>query len=182
MRIIFFFEKAVFESSYGSDYALTPKQNTSGGKHKFYVYPIDPKTGYPISKGEDKTFELTIWEKPTGVKILKPDQSECDKDSDGKYILKIKRNSQQTNWTVKMTPEYTKQYEFEYKIDGNTNKDGNYYTYLTNWAASSLGGNSFTVNTRDIGFLYGDRENTVTFTSKKTNKFTTKLYVTVMKN
>lgn len=180
-----FFEKAVFDSSdysASSDYELNPKQNTIGVKHKFYVYPIDPKTGNPISKGEDKTFELTIWEKPTGVKILKPDQSECDKDSDGKYILKIKRNSQQTNWTVKMTPEYAKQYEFEYKIDGNKNKDGNYYTYLTDWAGAPWGGNSFTVNTRDIGFLYGDRENTVTFTSKPNKKFTVKLYVTVMKN
>ena len=177
-----FFEKAVFESSYGSDYELNPKQSTSGGKHKFYVYPIDPKTGYPISKGEDKTFELTIWEKPTGVKILKPDQSECDKDSNGKYILKIKRNSQQTNWTVKITPEDAKQYEFEYKIEGDKNKDGNYYTYLTDWAGAPWGGNSFTVNTRDIGFLYGDRENTVTFTSKPNKKFTVKLYVTVMKN
>ena len=177
-----FFEKAVFESSYGSDYELNPKQSTSGGKHKFYVYPIDPKTGYPISKGEDKTFELTIWEKPTGVKILKPDQSECDKDSNGKYILKIMRNSQQTNWTVKITPEDAKQYEFEYKIEGDKNKDGNYYTYLTDWAGAPWGGNSFTVNTRDIGFLYGDRENTVTFTSKPNKKFTVKLYVTVMKN
>ena len=177
-----FFEKAVFESSYGSDYELNPKGNTSGDKHKFYVYPIDPKTGYPISKGEDKTFELTIWEKPTGVKILKPDQSECDKDSNGKYILKIMRNSQQTNWTVKITPEDAKQYEFEYKIEGDKNKDGNYYTYLTDWAGAPWGGNSFTVNTRDIGFLYGDRKNTVTFTSKPNKKFTVKLYVTVMKN
>ena len=181
-----FFEKAVFDSSdysAGSGYELNPKQNTIGVKHKFYVYPIDPKTGNPISKGEDKTFELTIWEKPTGVKILKPDGSECDKDSDGsKYILKIKRNSQQTNWTVKMTPEYAKQYEFEYKIEGDKNKDGNYYTYLTDWAGAPWGGNSFTVNTRDIGFLYGDRENTVTFTSKPNKKFTVKLYVTVMKN
>ena len=177
-----FFEKAVFESSYGSDYELNPKQSTNGGKHKFYVYPIDPKTGNPISKGEDKTFELTIWEKPTGVKILKPDQSECDKDSNGKYILKIMRNSQQTNWTVKITPEDAKQYEFEYKIEGDKNKDGNYYTYLTDWAGAPWGGNSFTVNTRDIGFLYGDRENTVTFTSKPNKKFTVKLYVTVMKN
>lgn len=177
-----FFEKAVFESSYGSDYELNPKQNTSGDKHKFYVYPIDPKTGNPISKGEDKTFELTIWEKPTGVKILKPDHSECDKDSDGKYILKIKRNSQQTNWTVKMTPEYAKQYEFDSKIEGNTNIAGEYYTYLTDWAAESLGGNSFTVNTRNIGAFSGDKENTVTFTSKPNKKFTVKLYVTVMKN
>ena len=147
------------------------------------MYPIDPKTGNPISKGEDKTFELTIWEKPTGVKILKPDGSECDKDSDGnKYILKIKRNSQQTNWTVKMTPEYAKQYEFDSKIEGNTNIDGNYYTYLTDWAAAPWGGNSFTVNTRNIGFAHGDRENTVTFTSKPNKKFTVKLYVTVMKN
>lgn len=177
-----FFEKAVFESSYGSDYDLNPKGNTIGVKHKFYVYPIDPKTGNPISKGEDKTFELTIWEKPTGVKILKPDQSECDKDSDGKYILKIMRNSQQTNWTVKMTPEYAKQYEFDSKIEGNTNIDGNYYTYLTDWAAESLGGNSFTVNTRNIGAFSGDKKNTVTFTSKPNKKFTVKLYVTVMKN
>ena len=177
-----FFEKAVFESSYGSDYELNPKQSTSGGKHKFYVYPIDPKTGYPISKGEDKTFELTIWEKPTGVKILKPDHSECDKDSDGKYILNIKRNSQQTNWTVKMTPEYAKQYEFDSKIEGNTNIDGNYYTYLTDWAAASLGGNSFTVNTHNIGGLKGNQKNTITFTSKPNKKFTVKLYVTVMKN
>ena len=180
-----FFEKAVFDSSdysAGSDYELNPKQSTSGDKHKFYVYPIDPKTGNPISKGEDKTFELTIWEKPTGVKILKPDGSECDKDSNGKYILKIKRNSQQTNWTVKMTPEYAKQYEFEYKIEGDKNKDGNHYTYLTDWAGASLDGNSFTVNTRDIGFIYGDKKNTVTFTSKPNKKFTVKLYVTVMKN
>ena len=178
-----FFEKAVFESSYGSDYELNPKQSTSGGKHKFYVYPIDPKTGYPISKGEDKTFELTIWEKPTGVKILKPDGSECDKDSDGnKYILKIKRNSQQTNWTVKMTPEYAKQYEFEYKIEGNTNIAGEYYTDLTDWEAAPWGGNRFTVKTRDIGGFKGNQENTVTFTSKPNKKFTVKLYVTVMKN
>lgn len=180
-----FFEKAVFDSSdysAGSGYELNPKQNTIGVKHKFYVYPIDPKTGNPISKGEDKTFELTIWEKPTGVKILKPDQSECDKDSDGKYILKIMRNSQQTNWTVKMTPEYAKQYEFDSKIEGNTNIDGNYYTYLTDWAAESLGGNSFTVNTRNIGAFSGDKKNTVTFTSKPNKKFTVKLYVTVMKN
>lgn len=180
-----FFEKAVFDSSdysAGSGYELNPKQNTIGVKHKFYVYPIDPKTGNPISKGEDKTFELTIWEKPTGVKILKPDHSECDKDSDGKYILKIMRNSQQTNWTVKMTPEYAKQYEFDSKIEGNTNIDGNYYTYLTDWAAESLGGNSFTVNTRNIGAFSGDKKNTVTFTSKPNKKFTVKLYVTVMKN
>ena len=180
-----FFEKAVFDSSdysASSDYELNPKQSTSGGKHKFYVYPIDPKTGYPISKGEDKTFELTIWEKPTGVKILKPDGSECDKDSNGKYILKIKRNSQQTNWTVKMTPEDAKQYEFEYKIDGNTNIAGEYYTDLADWAIASLGGNSFTVKTRDIGTFSGDKKNTVTFTSKPNKKFTVKLYVTVMKN
>lgn len=179
-----FFEKAVFDSSdysASSDYELNPKQNTSGDKHKFYVYPIDPKTGYPISKGEDKTFELTIWEKPTGVKILKPDQSECDKDSDGKYILKIMRNSQQTNWTVKITPEDAKQYEFEYKIEGDTT-GGNYYTYLTDWAGAPWGGNSFTVNTRNIGGFKGNQENTVTFTSKPNKKFTVKLYVTVMKN
>lgn len=177
-----FFEQAVFESSYGSDYDLNPKQSTSGDKHKFYVYPIDPKTGYPISKGEDKTFELTIWEKPTGVKILKPDGSECDKDSNGKYILNIKRNSQQTNWTVKITPEDAKQYEFEYKIEGDKNIAGDYYTYLTDWEALPRGGNSFTVNTRNIGFAHGDKENTVTFTSKPNKKFTVKLYVTVIKN
>lgn len=180
-----FFEKAVFDSSdysAGSDYELNPKQSTSGDKHKFYVYPIDPKTGNPISKGEDKTFELTIWEKPTGVKILKPDGSECDKDSNGKYILKIKSNSQQPKWTVKMTPEDAKQYEFEYKIEGNTNIAGDYYTDLTDWAAASLGGNSFTVNTRNIGTFSGDKKNTVTFTSKPNKKFTVKLYVTVMKN
>ena len=179
-----FFEKAVFDSSdysASSGYELKPKYHTSGSKKTFYIRPIDPKTGNPV-RNKYKTFELTIWEKPTGVKILKPDHSECDKDSDGKYILKIMRNSQQTNWTVKMTPEYAKQYEFEYKIDGNKNKDGNYYTYLTDWAGAPWGGNSFTVNTRDIGFLYGDRENTVTFTSKPNKKFTVKLYVTVMKN
>ncbi len=180
-----FFEKAVFDSSdysAGSDYELNPKQSTSGDKHKFYVYPIDPKTGNPISKGEDKTFELTIWEKPTGVKILKPDGSECDKDSNGKYILKIKRNSQQTKWTVKMTPEDAKQYEFEYKIEGDKNIAGEYYTDLTDWEAAPWGGNRFTVKTRDIGGFKGNQENTVTFTSKTPNKFTTKLYVTVMKN
>ena len=180
-----FFEKAVFDSSdysAGSGYELNPKQNTIGVKHKFYVYPIDPKTGNPISKGEDKTFELTIWEKPTGVKILKPDGSECDKDSNGKYILKIKRNSQQTKWTVKMTPEDAKQYEFEYKIEGDKNIAGEYYTDLTDWEAAPWGGNRFTVKTRDIGGFKGNQENTVTFTSKPNKKFTVKLYVTVMKN
>ena len=179
-----FFEKAVFDSSdysASSGYELKPKYHTSGSKKTFYIRPIDPKTGNPV-RNKYKTFELTIWEKPTGVKILKPDHSECDKDSNGKYILNIKRNSQQTNWTVKMTPEYAKQYEFDSKIEGNTNIDGNYYTYLTDWAAASLGGNSFTVNTHNIGGLKGNQKNTITFTSKPNKKFTVKLYVTVMKN
>ena len=81
-----------------------------------------------------------------------------------------------------MTPEYAKQYEFDSKIEGNTNIDGNYYTYLTDWAAASLGGNSFTVNTHNIGGLKGNQKNTITFTSKPNKKFTVKLYVTVMKN
>ena len=81
-----------------------------------------------------------------------------------------------------MTPEDAKQYEFEYKIEGDKNIAGEYYTDLTDWEAAPWGGNRFTVKTRDIGGFKGNQENTVTFTSKPNKKFTVKLYVTVMKN
>ena len=46
-----------------------PKNHTSSKHVKFYVWPIDPKTEKPFTKGTGNDFDFRIWAKPTGIEI-----------------------------------------------------------------------------------------------------------------
>lgn len=166
------------ESFTGVD--IEPASHTFGFAETFYVYPIDPKTDRAVTTDQTKKFSLTIWEKATGVKIINNEGVECSKDSDGDYVVRIDRKSSSKGWSVKIAPDYAKPQDFEYKVSGDTNTYGNYYTNLSDYKYAN-GKNSFTISTEDIGFLYGDKKNQITFTSKTAKTLKKTLYVTVVK-
>ena len=167
-------------SSFQHRTEIVPFKHTSAKAQTFYVYPIDPKTDNAVTTDQTKKFSLTIWEKATGVKILDNDGDECTKDSDDDYVVRINRNSSSEGWSVKIAPDYAKPQEFTYKVSGSKNIDGNTYAYLDDYQYGN-GKNTFTIRTRDIGFIYGDQKNKITFTSKTDESITTTLYVTVVK-
>ena len=174
--------KAVHDCD-GSIYSrikIVPFKHTSAKAQTFYVYPIDPKTDRAVTTDQTKKFSLTIWEKATGIKIFDNEGDECSKNSKGAYVVRIDRKSSSEGWSVKIAPDYAKPQEFEYKVSGDTNTYGNYYTKLSNYQYEN-GQNSFTISTEDIGFVYGNKNNQITFTSKRDESITTTLYVTVVK-
>lgn len=174
-------EKAVYELGYWNEpVTITPKAHTAGVPKTFYVFPIDPKTGKAVTNDTSKTFRLTIWEKATGFKLIQGDGEECEKSSNGNYMLSIRRNSEWKSWRIHVMPKYAKPQEFEYVITGDTNIDGNTYAYFTDWKYTGSM-NTFTINTRDIGAFYGDKSNSVTFTSKTAPSITGKFYITILK-
>ena len=175
-------EKAVYErdSRLEAVITLTPKAHTEGVPKTFYVFPIDPKTGEAVTNDTSKTFRLTIWEKATGFKLIQGDGEECEKSSNGNYMLSIRRNSEWKSWRIKVMPEYAKPREFTYVIKGDTNIDGNTYAYFTDWKYTGSM-NTFTINTRDIGAFYGNKSNSVTFTSKTEPSITGEFYITILK-
>ena len=176
-------EKAVYElGGWSRTVIITPKAHTSGVPKTFYVFPIDPKTGKAVTNDTSKTFRLTIWEKATGFKLIQGDGEECEKSSNGNYMLSIRRNSEWKSWRIHVMPKYAKPQEFEYVITGDTNIDGNTYAYFTDWTWEYTGSmNTFTINTRDIGAFYGNKSNRVTFTSKTTPSITGEFYITILK-
>ena len=176
-------EKAVYELGYWNEpVTITPKAHTAGVPKTFYVFPIDPKTGKAVTNDTSKTFRLTIWEKATGFKLIQGDGEECEKSSNGNYMLSIRRNSEWKSWRIHVMPEYAKPHEFKYFITGDTNIDGNTYAYFTDWTWEYTGSmNTFTINTRDIGAFYGNKSNRVTFTSKTTPSITGEFYITILK-
>lgn len=173
-------EKAVYELDGYSPVRITPKAHTEGVPKTFYVFPIDPKTGNAVTNDTSKTFRLTIWEKATGFKLIQGDGEECEKSSNGNYMLSIRRNSEWKSWRIHVMPEYAKPHEFKYFITGDTNIDGNTYAYFTDWEYTGSK-NTFTIHTRDIGAFYGDKSNSVTFTSKTAPSITGKFYITILK-
>lgn len=176
-------EKAVYELGYWNEpVTITPKAHTEGVPKTFYVFPIDPKTGKAVTNDTSKTFRLTIWEKATGFKLIQGNGEECEKSSNGNYMLSIRRNSEWKSWRIHVMPKYAKPQEFEYVITGDTNIDGNTYAYFTDWTWEYTGSmNTFTINTRDIGAFYGNKSNRVTFTSKTTPSITGEFYITILK-
>ena len=173
-------EKAVYELDGYSPVRITPKAHTEGVPKTFYVFPIDPKTGNAVTNDTSKTFRLTIWEKATGFKLIKGNGEECAKSSNGNYILRIERSSEWKSWRIHVMPEYAKPHEFKYFIKGDTNIDGNTYAYFTDWKYTGSM-NTFTINTRDIGAFYGNKSNSVTFTSKTEPSITGEFYITILK-
>ena len=174
-------EKAVYEIGRWDDAVITPKAHTYGEPATFYVFPIDPKTGNAVTNDTSKTFRLTIWEKATGFELIKGNGEECKKSSNGNYyILSIRRNSKWESWSIRVMPEYAKPHEFKYFITGDTNIDGNTYAYFTDWEYTGSK-NTFTIHTRDIGAFYGDKSNSVTFTSKTAPSITGEFYITILK-
>ena len=168
------------DGSISSRIKIVPFRHTSAKAQTFYVYPIDPKTDRAVTTDPSKNFKLIIWEKATGAKIINNEGDECGKDSDGDYVVRIDRKSSSEGWTVKIAPDYAKPQEFEYKVTGDTNTYGNYYTKLSDYQYEN-GKNSFTISTEDIGFVYGNKKNQITFTSKTDSSIKTTLYVTVVK-
>ena len=173
-------EKAVYEYDSWNDTVITPKAHTYGEPATFYVFPIDPKTGKAVTNDTSKTFRLTIWEKATGFKLIQGNGEECAKSSNGNYILRIERSSEWKSWRIHVMPEYAKPHEFKYFIKGDTNIDGNTYAYFTDWKYTGSM-NTFTINTRDIGAFYGNKSNSVTFTSKTEPSITGEFYITILK-
>ena len=174
-------EKAVYELDGYSPVRITPKAHTEGVPKTFYVFPIDPKTGNAVTNDTSKTFRLTIWEKATGIELIKGNGEECEKSSNGNYyILSIGRNRKWESWSIRVMPEYAKPHEFTYVIKGDTNIDGNTYAYFTDWKYTGSM-NTFTINTRDIGAFYGNKSNSVTFTSKTEPSITGEFYITILK-
>ena len=164
---------------------IKPKKNTSGGAITFYVFPIDPKTGYVITDDDSKNFKLTVWEKRKGIKILKPNGTECYKDSDGNYLIEVQRKASYPNFKICVTPEYAKPLSFNYSISGDTNIYDKSYTNIKDWKdyTGTEGGNIFTIYTEDIGALAGsEKHNLITFNySIENQSLKQELYVTVKK-
>ena len=173
-------EKAVYELDGWGRTVITPKAHTAGVPKTFYVFPIDPKTGEAVTDDTSKTFRLTIWEKATGFELIQGNGEECKKSSNGNYILSIGRNRKWESWSIRVMPEYAKPHEFTYVITGDRNIDGNTYAYFTDWEYTGSK-NTFTIHTRDIGAFYGNKSNSVTFTSKTEPSITGEFYITILK-
>ncbi|MGP1459201.1 MAG: Ig-like domain-containing protein [Treponema sp.] len=169
------------EYAYPSDGSVTikPKAHTSGAAQTFYVFPVDPKTGNAAT-AKGQTFTLTVWQKATGIEVTKGDGTECDKDSNGDYKFSINRKSNSPDWSVRVSPKFAKPQELNYSISGDTNIDGNTYAYFTNWKYKD-GKNTFTINTHDIGLLFGNKSSTATFTSNTDSTLSRKLNITIIK-
>ena len=80
------------------------------------MFPVDPKTG-SAATSEGKSFTLTVWEKPTGIEVIKGN-FEIYTTSDGGYesgTLSYKTSG--FNFYVRIIPEFAEQKLLDYKVE-----------------------------------------------------------------
>lgn len=118
MPVSEWFEKAEYEDTdfTYNGISIKPKKHTSGAAKTFYVFPVDPKTG-SAATSEGKSFTLTVWEKPTGIEVIKGN-FEIDATSNGGYesgTLSYKTSG--FNFYARITPEFAEQKLLDYKVE-----------------------------------------------------------------
>ncbi|MGP1415411.1 MAG: hypothetical protein ACTTJ6_05715 [Treponema sp.] len=106
-----YLEKTLYEikESYSDSVSLSTKKHTSGEAKKFYVWPIDPKTDRPITKGEAHTFDLLIWAEPEGIEFMKGSFELHDRQNGNFESAELARGTSGHYFYARITPEYTNQ-------------------------------------------------------------------------
>lgn len=118
MPVSEWFEKAEYEDTdfTYNGISIKPKKHTSGAAKTFYVFPVDPKTG-SAATSEGKSFTLTVWEKPTGIEVIKGN-FEIDATSNGGYKSgTLEYGKSGFTFYARVMPEFADQKRLKYEVE-----------------------------------------------------------------